>query len=141
MLIDEVKEEQQLPTGKNPSQLEKYYNLALYYAKKQGLDADDAVKCYLLCPKYKYSHYANIGNVYPAGAKYEVKTYEDLANCISQGDYEPLSLDKHEIIHDLKRAIQPYTKDQNTYYVEQVCGRFINRIKELKLQINDEVHG
>lgn len=122
--------EQSLASNKKESQLQKYYKLALYYAFKQGLSADD-VKCYILCPEYKREFYETEKTRHIAGDLYKVKTYKELYEIISEDKLLNLLKDKVEIIHDLKRAIKPYISKKNTYYIDRICGRFINKIKSL----------
>lgn len=114
------------------SQLEKYYRLAKYYAKIQGL-SDNAIKCYLLCPEYKKTFYENHKKQYAAGGKYEVVSYKKLLESLEKRE-DSLKEDKKRIIDDLKCAIKMYTFNQNTYYMEQACNRFLMKINQKKLE-------
>ncbi len=119
--------------GKAPSQLDKYYSLALYYAKKQGLN-QNAIKAYILCPEYKMSYYIEEKKKYINGDNYEVKSYKELKGYIDNSQLlSALRKDRKQIIEDLGRAIYPYAINQNTYYMDQVCGRFLEEVnKELE---------
>lgn len=43
-----------------------------------------------------------------------------------------LTEDKKEIIKNLKRTIKRYTIKQNDYYIQRICGRFAERVKQLQ---------
>lgn len=113
------------------SQLQKYYNLALYYATLNNL-SEDRIRCYILCPEYKSDFYNKEKERYVAGEKYAVISYKKLYDAIDDTAIASLTEDKKEIIKDLKRTIKRYTIKQNDYYIEKICGRFAERIKRLK---------
>ena len=116
-----------IPDDLKPSQLQKYYKLACYYARLQSLDIQD-VQCFLLCPEYKKSHYDITKEKYAAGDKYTVKSYKELYEAITELNLNGLSEFKKEIAHDIKRTIAGFTQNQNTYYMDMVCGRFARRV-------------
>ena len=116
-----------IPDDLKSSQLQKYYKLACYYARLQNLDIQD-VQCFLLCPEYKKSYYDITKEQYAAGDKYTVKSYKELYEAITELNLNGLSEFKKEIAHDIKRTIAGFTQNQNTYYMDMVCGRFARRV-------------
>lgn len=119
-----------IPDDRKPSQLQKYYKLACYYACLQGLDIQN-VQCFLLCPEYKKTHYDVARNKYAAGDKYVIKSYKELYDAIIDINLSGLPEFKKEIAHDIKRTISGFTQNQNTYYMDMVCGRFARRVELL----------
>ena len=116
--------------GKDTSQLDKYYSLALYYARKGRLP-DESIRAYILCPEYKVSYYIDKKGSYINGDNYEVKSYKELKDYIEDRSlFSSLKEDKRRIIEDLGSAISPYAIKQNTYYMDQVCSRFFEEINK-----------
>ena len=56
----------------------------------------------------------------------------DLYEAIEKGINLIQAEDKRGIIEDIQRAINIYKYTQNEYYLERICGRFVNKIEELK---------
>ena len=128
-LIEEINDE--FPCGEGrESQLQKYYNLALYYAKEQGLSKGN-VHCYILCPEYKKKYYEKERNTYKAGKMYTPISYKKLYDEITDQSIKGLQEYKQEIIHDIKRSIKMYTFLQNDYYMNKICGRFVAMVIKL----------
>lgn len=124
-LIEEINN--LIPDDLKSSQLQKYYKLACYYARLQNLDIQD-VQCFLLCPEYKKSHYDVVKEQYAAGVKYTVKSYKNLYEAITEFNLSGLNEFKKEIAHDIKRTIFGFIQNQNTHYMDMVCGRFARKV-------------
>ena len=130
-IIKEISAKYASSDEQKESQLQKYYNLALYYAKLNNL-SEDRIRCYILCPEYKSDFYNNEKERYAAGKEYKVISYKKLYDAINDTAIASLTEDKKEIIKDLKRTIKRYTIKQNDYYIEKICGKFAERVKRLK---------
>lgn len=134
-IIEEINKQYANCDEQKKSQLQKYYNLALYYAKLDGFSEDEIkcnIKCYILCPEYKTEFYNEEKKKYMAGEKYEIVSYKKLYEAISDAAIAILKEDKKGIIKDLKRTIKRYTIKQNDYYIEKICGRFAERVRRLQ---------
>ena len=136
-LIKEINDEDERIGGK-VSQLSKYYNLAQYYAKRDGVNIDN-VLCVILCPKYKKTEYDISKQEYKRGEQYSTKTYEDILKTIEKEGLSDFEIEEQEIVRDFMRTIKQYSLDQNTFYMDRACGRFVNRIKERKKYMKTKI--
>ena len=107
-----------------------YYqnNISEYYARKQNLQPI----YFILCPEYKAADYEKAKDSYKRGDEYEIKTYGALSDAINRAGLSEFTPDEQEIVKDFMRTIQQYTLNQNTFYMDRACGRFVNRIEYLK---------
>ena len=137
-LIKEINDEDERIEGK-VSQLSKYYNLARYYAKRDGVNIDN-VLCVILCPKYKKADYDISKKEYKRGEQYSTKTYGDILKTIEEVGLSDFEIEEQEIARDFMRTIKQYSLDQNTFYMDRACGRFVNRIKERKKYMKTKIY-
>lgn len=140
--IKEAKDEEQIKdinkadsqAEGEPSQLSKYYNLAQYYAEKEKKETGKEITThyFILCPKYKKEYYTKEKEEYKRGGEYTPKTYGELYTAMENAGLKDFSPAGQEIARDFMRTIKQFTFDQNTFYMDRACGRFVNRIQELK---------
>lgn len=129
-LVKQINKEDEAVKGAD-SQLSKYYNLAQYYGRKAKL-SDNQIYYFILCPEYKKEYYTKEKNDYKRGGAYTVKTYNELYTAMGKAELKEFSPAGKEIARDFMRTIKQFTFKQNTFYMDRACGRFVNRIQELK---------
>lgn len=125
--------------GQKPSQLSKYYVIAVYWALKAGWSENkikEDIYCYFLCPKYHGFNYKTSNKMLDMdlalSEKYQLITYEDIFNIFNNFSQDGLTNHQKFLLNDFISAISMLAKERDDSMELKMIRLFIERYEKIK---------